>query len=229
MCTQRGPWCMSVVAVVSVGQRCVIAARHHFGPVGSAKTLMSLVHHHTSNSPISIQRPSYFSKLLSLSLHGVLFSCAEQCWVGWFGGAGDGVAAEGGGVCVELFSSVETADRSSKPCTALVYVTSASGTTGQEEKPNISMCIFNSWQHRYLGRDRCSIWFVALWKALEVFSVHSDAQTMLHLYASIFTALPNIYAELIAHQNILHIMLLYHRTGQCNWLELPTLPNIIST
>jgi len=35
---------------------------------------------------------------------------------------------------VELFASVETADRSSKPQTALVYVTSASGTTGGETK-----------------------------------------------------------------------------------------------
>lgn len=54
----------------------------------------------------------------------------------WGGLVEDGVKARAGGGCEQFFSSVETADRSSERYTALVYVTSTSGTTGGETKHN---------------------------------------------------------------------------------------------
>lgn len=87
---------MLVVAVLSVGRRCVIAARRHFEPVESDETLMSLVHHHPLQFPDSNSMAKlFFFKLLSLSSHGASFSCAEQRRVWWFGGVGDGVAGGG--------------------------------------------------------------------------------------------------------------------------------------
>lgn len=120
---------------------------------------------------------------------------AVQSSAGWGGLVELGMRMRRKGGFVRSYFSLWSADRSSKPCTGLVYITAASGTTGGETT-HVHVHIYLLTIALLRG---CSTWFVVLWKSLSVSSA-LKCPTMLSSCASIFTALPNIYAMLIVPQ-----------------------------
>lgn len=188
------------VAVLSVGQRCVIAARRHSVPAESATTLMSI-----ATPPIPWFKFNA-QVIISLNFPACLYmercsAVQEQCRLGWLCGVGDGVVRSYSPLWRQLIEAVSLAQ-----CSFMSLQLQAQ----QEEKPNLSMCIFNSWQYHYVGREG------VVFGPLESFGIVSSVHKC-YPYVPLFLQRHQIFMLSEKHPNtILHIMLLHNRAGQWN-------------